>query len=680
MIAAHGATNAPTVDIYTDLSGSPLIDNLSYGTATDFLEVDAQAYDLIVTPATSKTVVDTFPANLGLFDGQTGVIFASGFLTVEDERNGEVDTSSAFGLFLALEDGTVIDLKNDDQADPVAFLQVIHNSADPLAETVDVYVNDLLLPALDNISFREATSYIEIPANTAHLIEVTAPDAPNSDSVNVLYTITTPELDENSYSVAMAYGVLGEDFEQYDSNRGIGFEIDLVPTMMTPMDDTNVGLVVHHGSTDAPPVDIYTAIESDPIISNLDYSEYTAYLELTAMDYDLFLTPAGQDETIIETYVAPLSGFANSSLTVFASGFVTIDNEGQGNVPTSSSFGLFAAASDGTVLELSIKPDDPIAFVQVIHNSPDESIRNIDVYINDEKNMELDNFRFREATTFLPVPVADSEISVNLSSSNDVNELQLATFDLTGLQEGMYYTAMITGVTLTSNYNMGEGREREIVLSIEPARNDADMNGEFDFNVYHGSIDLGMVDVEVFTESDTTVVADLDYQELTDYLSLDDSQNSYIAFNNLDIINPMSGRIYGLPTDNPDYSTGTIVLSGLADITNQPNATSEMIVKPYIVLPNGVMQELIQTNVSVRSIDEIADMFPNPAIETLNVSLSEMANGGSINIYDMSGSLVTTVNAQGGDFSIDLDNLSTGTYIIEYQEDDKSFTGTFLKK
>jgi hypothetical protein len=57
-----------------------------------------------------------------------------------------------------------------------------------------------------------------------------------------------------------------------------------------------------------------------------------------------------------------------------------------------------------------------------------------------------------------------------------------------------------------------------------------------------------------------------------------------------------------------------------------------------------------------------------------------MANGGSINIYDMSGSLVTTVNAQGGDFSIDLDNLSTGTYIIEYQEDDKSFTGTFLKK
>ena len=43
-----------------------------------------------------------------------------------------------------------------------ARLQVIHNAADPLAASVDVYINGN--KALDNFAFRTATPFIDVPS------------------------------------------------------------------------------------------------------------------------------------------------------------------------------------------------------------------------------------------------------------------------------------------------------------------------------------------------------------------------------------------------------------------------------------------------------------------------------------------------------------------------------------
>ncbi len=45
-----------------------------------------------------------------------------------------------------------------------ARVQVIHNSADLAAAVVDVYLNDALIPQLDNLAFRTATPFITAPA------------------------------------------------------------------------------------------------------------------------------------------------------------------------------------------------------------------------------------------------------------------------------------------------------------------------------------------------------------------------------------------------------------------------------------------------------------------------------------------------------------------------------------
>ncbi|MFN3939117.1 MAG: hypothetical protein ACK4IY_00935, partial [Chitinophagales bacterium] len=51
-----------------------------------------------------------------------------------------------------------------------ARVQVIHNSADPAANRVDVYLNGSLL--LNNFKFRTATPFIDAPAETPITISI----------------------------------------------------------------------------------------------------------------------------------------------------------------------------------------------------------------------------------------------------------------------------------------------------------------------------------------------------------------------------------------------------------------------------------------------------------------------------------------------------------------------------
>lgn len=98
----HGATDAPAVDV-TLRGGDVLVPNAAYGDLTDYLTVPAGAYGLAVLPAGATDTVAIFNADLSGLGGGAATVLASGFLSPDNDQNGE-----AFTLIAVLPDGTVV--------------------------------------------------------------------------------------------------------------------------------------------------------------------------------------------------------------------------------------------------------------------------------------------------------------------------------------------------------------------------------------------------------------------------------------------------------------------------------------------------------------------------------------------------------------------------------------------
>ena len=227
---------------------------------------------------------------------------------------------------------TVIGLQY--QAFSTAKVQVIHNSADPAAAVVDIYVNQTI--KLDDVAFRDATAYLELPSGIP--IEISINGSTSTDASNESITTINfdPLMDGGEY-ILIANGVVGDGFENPSMERSIAFDIYPVAGAASAMDDMNFDLKVWHGSTDAPAVDIYANGGTDPLIPNLDYAMEAGYLNLPAADYNLTINVAGT-ETVAGTWLAPVSAdLLGQTGIILASGFLSPENEGQ-IIPESHNF------------------------------------------------------------------------------------------------------------------------------------------------------------------------------------------------------------------------------------------------------------------------------------------------------------------------------------------------------
>ncbi len=108
------------------------------------------------------------------------------------------------------------------------------------------------------------------------------------------------------------------------------------------MDNTDV--LVFHGSTDAPTVDVVEIGQgAGTIVDDLMYGMFDGYLELPTADYILDI----RDETGMQTvasFAAPLNslGLDGEAIVVVASGFLVPQNNSGG-----PAFGLYAALPTG---------------------------------------------------------------------------------------------------------------------------------------------------------------------------------------------------------------------------------------------------------------------------------------------------------------------------------------------
>lgn len=248
----------------------------------------------------------------------------------------------------------------EENENSISRLQVIHNAADPAVYEVDVYLNDSL--ALDNFSFRDATPFIDIPADTQLFIGF-APA--NSESVEDTVSSFPVTFAANETYIAIANGVLDPGgFEENPDGRNIGFTVFLKEEAREESDDMDeVQFIAVHGVTDAPSVDIL-ARNVGALIEGAAYGDITEYLGVEPDEYILDITPAGDNETIIVSYTADLSGLAGGTATLLASGFLSPENNQNG-----PPFALLAVLADGTVIELPVFEEE-VEFPEVVWRPP----------------------------------------------------------------------------------------------------------------------------------------------------------------------------------------------------------------------------------------------------------------------------------------------------------------------
>lgn len=427
----HGSTDAPAVDIYARGVQTPLVGNAAYGAITSYLNVKTTDLIIDVKAAGSSARLISYQAplsTLGLQDSAL-LVFASGFLNPAQNKNG-----AAFGLFAALSNGSVVPLP----LQLPARVQVIHNSADPAASSVDIWlINKTQATSskiIDNFAFRTATGYVELPSGDELAVAVAGA---NSTGINdTILSQSLGVLPSGGRFVAMANGVvLVNNFENNPGGKSINFRLTLLNGRETASTVNKVDIAVVHGSTDAPAVDI--AVSGGPVlVPNVQFGEATGnYLTADPNNIRLEVRPAASS-TVVAAYAAPLSVFKDSAIVAFASGFLSP------NEPVSKDagapFGLFVATASGNVIPLS----------NVTSTSENKLFADeITLYPNPASNYTSLNF-VSEQNTSATIDITD--LSGKILRSPYSGELKSGCnridLNLSGLKSGIYLVR-ISGTT-----------------------------------------------------------------------------------------------------------------------------------------------------------------------------------------------------------------------------------------
>jgi hypothetical protein len=551
-----------------------------------------------------------------------------------------------------------------------ASLQIIHNCADAAATSVDIYAGTSLL--INDLQFRFASqTFTNIPAATVLTIGV-APGSSTASSQSI--ATFTINLVANSKNIVVADGIV--------SGTGYSPSSAVAPfTLMTytsalsaAPNATTTSLLVHHGSTDAPTVDIVAPFTgSVPVIPNVlvnnaPYTAFAGYLNLPTANYKIQVRDQNSENVVAE-YSAPLQtlNLGGAALTVIASGFLNPANNSTG-----PAFGLYvASAAAGSLLPL---PSTNITStrLQAIHNCADAAAASVDVYLKSAATGTaatkiIDNFAFRTASPYIDVPTAQT-VSLYIAAPNSTSEMGAIATLTYNLAAASKYQLIASGILSTSGYNPASTTNPFNLTVYASARERSNNANNTDVLVYHGATDAPAVNV--VAQGAGTVVSNMAYGTFnsTGYLQLasNTSAGNYIL-HVTDVAGTTTVASYSAPL-NTLGTTGlglTVLASGFLNPANNSNGAAFGL---YAALPaGGVLVPL--PLITVTSIDKenilnsFLNVFPNPfnnQITITNVSEDVM----NVTMTDISGKVVKTGTLNAETLIIETNELPSGVYIL----------------
>jgi archaellum component FlaF (FlaF/FlaG flagellin family) len=526
-----------------------------------------------------------------------------------------------------------------------ARVQVIHNCADLAVATVDVYLNNVLL--LDNFAFRTATPFIDAPSGIPLTIQVKGPTSTVASPA--LYTLT-PTLTAGSKYILVADGVVSAT-GYAPSSATRAFQISVYNQGREAANiATKTDVLVHHGSTDAPTVDVNeTSVPVPALVNDISYPSFAGYLELTTANYTLTVTPAS-GSPVVASYSAPLQtlGLAGKAITVLASGFLNPAVNSNG-----PAFGLWVALNTGGAL---IPLPSSTARVQVIHNCADLAASTVDVYLNN--TLLLDNFAFRNATPFIDAP-AGVPITLQVKGSTST-VASPALYTLTPTLVGnSKYILVADGIVSATGYTPNSATRAFQISVYNQGREAANIATKTDVLVHHGSTDAPTVDVNETSVPVPALVNDISYPSFAGYLEL---TTANYTLN----VTPAAGSpvvaTYSAPlaTLSLQGKAITVLASGFLNPTVNSNGPAFGL---WVALnTGGALIPLPVVPLSVNSFSsKNIELYPNPVSNILTVNLPFTYEKANYNIVDLGGRSIKSADFNN---QIDVSSLSNGMYIL----------------
>lgn len=342
VLFAHGSTDAGKYDFRT---GTKILGkDISYGQFSQtYAEMPSTDFPIRLTNSSGSKKEGTYeaPFSTSDFSGKPAVIVLSGFKNPANNSNGP-----AFGLWAATNmAGPLIELQMT-APEALSRLQLVHNSADTIADMVDVYINDKL--TYNDMPFRSNTAFIDLIAKVPTKISI---GRKNTASVaDTFFSITTTFDSARTYQ-AIVGGVKSTTYKP--AGRPFGVTLLLNAREESGLSG-NTDIVVHNGSIDVPDFDLKEG--TTPWATNLFYREFDPYISVPTQDYLVLATKTGKTDTI-NLYEAKLQtwNMQGKAATIMASGFYdTAKNK------LSPLFDFYITNPDGGMMtRLPIKVIDP---------------------------------------------------------------------------------------------------------------------------------------------------------------------------------------------------------------------------------------------------------------------------------------------------------------------------------
>lgn len=571
-----------------------------------------------------------------------------------------------------------------------ASLQVIHNCADAAASTVDVYAGTSLL--INDLQFRYSSqTFTNIPAATVLTIGIAPGTSTNSNQSIATFTVNFAA---NSLNIVVADGIVsGTGYSP--SNAQVPFTlITYTAGLAAAPNATTTSILVHHGSTDAPTVDVVAPLTGvnptlpNVLVNNASYPDFAPYLNLPTANYNLQVRDQFSENVVAE-YVAPLStlGLGGSALTVLASGFLNPANNSNG-----AAFGLFVATSSaGSLIPL---PTSTITStrLQAIHNCADAAATQVDVWFKSAATgtapiVLINDFAFRSASPFIDVPAAQTLTLYIAPPTSTSVASAIATFTY-NLSSSSKYQLIASGIVSGSGYVPGSSVAGFNLIANASVRERSQNLANTDVLVFHGATDAPAVNV--VAEGAGTVVSNMAYgtYNASGYLPL--ASNTPAGDYTLHITNTaatstVASYLAPLNTLGLSGSAITVLASGFLTPSNNSNGPAFGL---WVALATGgtliPLPAYTATTVvtSIAGQDELKNsmgVYPNPFSDNIFIKNSNSNSTVEVRLFDVTGKLVGTMSSDDSSIEFNTTELRAGLYLLKVTSNDTTLTYKLIK-